>query len=187
MTTTTPSRITEWYYADNGEVKGPVPEEIIIELVVKGKVSRDVSVWHAGLTDWAPLTETELRSMFMFLPPPLHRENISNFYVWILALAPAIGSFLQVFIAAAFIADPARYPQQFANAVQNLWWITLVLNSVLAIADERKLSKAGHKSPGIGWAIFLIPVYLYKRASLLRQSHAYFWVWVVVFILSLLS
>ncbi len=63
--------------------------------------------------------------------------------------------------------------------------MTLALNIILSIADEKKLRKAGYDTSKMGSA-WLIPVYLFRRAELLNQKNAYFWVWLIMFILSLL-
>ena len=63
-----------------------------------------------------------------------------------------------------------------------LWFVTIVINTVLATWDEKKLKAAGHDTLGMG-AAWIVPVYLYKRARVLRQSNGYFVVWCVTFAL----
>jgi hypothetical protein len=52
--------------------------------------------------------------------------------------------------------------------------------------DEKKLVKAGVDTSKMGSA-WLIPIYLYKRAEVLKQSPAYFWVWLIAFIVTIIA
>jgi len=52
--------------------------------------------------------------------------------------------------------------------------------------DERKLKAAGHDTKKMGGA-WLVPVYLYKRARVLKHNLAYFIVWVVCFVAILVA
>ncbi|HBE2307500.1 DUF4339 domain-containing protein, partial [Salmonella enterica] len=53
--------------------------------------------------------------------------------------------------------------------------------------DERKLRKSGVDTTAFGWLAWLIPVYLWRRAKILGQKPAYFWVWLVMLILVLFT
>jgi hypothetical protein len=67
------------------------------------------------------------------------------------------------------------------------WFITLALNIGLSYFDETRLKKAGHNTDKFkGW-VWLVPVYLYQRATNLKQNLAYFIVWIVCFALILLD
>lgn len=41
-----------WYYAEQGEQKGPVEDREFQKLVETGRVTDQTLVWHDGLTDW---------------------------------------------------------------------------------------------------------------------------------------
>jgi hypothetical protein len=43
-----------WYYAENGEQKGPITDEELQGLVRSGKISDPTLVWHEGMTNWQP-------------------------------------------------------------------------------------------------------------------------------------
>jgi len=60
-----------------------------------------------------------------------------------------------------------------------------IANSIFCILDAKRLNSDGHQSPNLAW-LLLIPVYLWQRASLLKQAPHHFWVWIVAFILSVL-
>ncbi|HRQ87982.1 MAG TPA: DUF4339 domain-containing protein, partial [Bacteroidia bacterium] len=51
-----------WYYECNGERKGPVATETIVDLHSKGELGADTLVWREGMPDWAALNTTELAS-----------------------------------------------------------------------------------------------------------------------------
>jgi uncharacterized RDD family membrane protein YckC len=42
----------QWYYADQGQQKGPVEESGLDELVLAGVVQDDTLVWHEGIPTW---------------------------------------------------------------------------------------------------------------------------------------
>lgn len=42
----------EWYYASNGQQKGPVSQEELIGLFERGEVSASDLVWNDSMTDW---------------------------------------------------------------------------------------------------------------------------------------
>ncbi len=67
------------------------------------------------------------------------------------------------------------------------WFISLILNIALGYLDERKLRKSGVDTTAFGWLAWLIPVYLWRRAKILGQKPAYFWVWLVMLILVLFT
>ncbi len=45
-----------WYYADNGQQKGPITELDLTTLARNGGIKPDTLVWHEGLTSWQPLS-----------------------------------------------------------------------------------------------------------------------------------
>jgi hypothetical protein len=59
------------------------------------------------------------------------------------------------------------------------------VNIGLCLLDSRNLKRAGHDTSKFGGWCWLVPAYLYTRASKLKQSKAPFIVWLILFILSL--
>ena len=108
-------------------------------------------------------------------PPPLTGEAVDNTIIWVLAFAPIIGLFLEQFFSGLTGASEGA-----------LWFITLGLNIVLGYMDEKKLKAAGHDTSQMG-AVWLVPVYLFKRAKVLKHNYAYFIVWCVLFALLLIK
>jgi hypothetical protein len=165
----------EWHYELNGARLGPVSHSEILSLISNSKLVRGSFVWKKGMSDWAALDSTEFLSQFSDSPPPLTGEAISNTLVWWLAFAPLVG----VFIAGLLSGITHK-------SIGDFWWTTLVLNISLSLLDEKKLKKAGHNTEKMGSA-WIVPLYLFNRAKVLKQNNAYFIVWVVLFCLSLFS
>lgn len=53
--------------------------------------------------------------------------------------------------------------------------------------DERRLRRAGVDTSRFGKIVFIVPVYLWKRAIALNQTPAYFWTWIALFSATLLA
>lgn len=107
--------------------------------------------------------------------------NVNNTTVWILAFAPLIGIFLQSFLYGFMTSITNNF-----YSYNKFWWATLILNVFLCYLDESGLKKSGIDTSKINsWAIWIVPVYLYKRAEILKQSQSYFWVWLIVFFITI--
>lgn len=170
-----------WYYEVKGARKGPVSERKIGQLIDSKVVFYDTSVWRQGYSDWRRVSDTELRGHLDKVgPPPLLGEKVNNTFIWVLAFAPILGDFLQGLIAGILHGSYALLH------AHKYWYVTLLLNLLLCVLDERQLKKAGHNTAHFrGW-IWLIPVYIFQRAKALHQSKAYFVVWIISLIVSIL-
>lgn len=98
------------------------------------------------------------------------REPVEVWPAWVIALIPLLA------LAIGFAFGPA--------VAINSGWIALVLNVAICWWDASRMKKAGHPEL-LGWAVFLIPVYLYKRQRLTGQPMAALVVWITAFALSL--
>ncbi|HOE63129.1 MAG TPA: DUF4339 domain-containing protein [Candidatus Sumerlaeota bacterium] len=169
-----------WFYEKNGQRLGPISGKEIEIMLMNKELNNESFVWKEGMSDWVKIEYTELKCHFSG-PPPLTGDAVNNTYIWILAFAPIIGEILEsifgffVGIIAGIINSPA--PLGF---LAFSWVITVVLNIVLATIDEKKLKIAGHDTSKMGQA-WLVPVYMFKRAKVLKQNLAYFIVWCVCF------
>jgi GYF domain 2 len=166
----------EWYYSREGKRYGPAADDLLRKLVVARTLVRDTPVWRAGMADWVPASQTEINSLFSLdaKPPPLMGESVNNSIVWILAFVPLLAAFVEYFLAAATESPQTKF-----------WWIAIPMNIVLCLADSRKLKHAGHDTEGMFvWALFLVPVYLFVRASRLKQNPVYGFVWLATFFIS---
>ncbi|MCF8025806.1 MAG: DUF4339 domain-containing protein [Desulfobacteraceae bacterium] len=161
----------DWYYALKGEQVGPVSLQEIQGLVDEGKINLETKVWN-GEGDWKAAKDTEVSELFKRqvasnVPPPLTGSDVNNKFIWAVVAVPIVGVIIELL------------------AGTELVWLYIVANIVCCVLDEKKLKKAGQKSP-TNWMVFLVPVYLWKRASLLNQKKHYFWGWCAAFVLSIL-
>lgn len=159
----------DWHYEINGKRQKPISLLEIKSLIKNKTLNQDSIVWKTGFDNWKKISETEL-SKFVSSnePPPLLGDKVNNTFIWILAFAPIFGIIIE--------------RKLFPNGSYLFWFL---LNSALAILDDIKLKNAGYKTNNLVWAIFLVPVYIWRRANLTKQSKSYFWVWIVSFIISI--
>lgn len=174
-----------WFYEENGQRKGPVPENEIIQIIKSSIISHETSVWKQGFADWLKVEKTDLRvHLNKDTPPPLSGEHINNTLVWVLAFCPLLGYFLECVVAGAIYGGD-NFMAQAAMANNKYWFVTLMLNIALAFFDEKRVKNAGHNTVKFrGW-VWLVPVYLYQRAKATKQNLAYFIVWICCFVLVL--
>lgn len=173
-----------WFYEDKGERKGALDEGQMIALIQAGKLTYGSMVWKKGMANWTLIEQTEMRQYLEETsPPPLTGAAVNNRIVWVLAFAPIIGYLLESFVGGLMGNSEAQWER--AMSENRYWYVTLILNIALCLFDEKRLKKAGHDiSRFKGW-VFVVPVYLYQRAKLLRHNLAYFIVWIACFVISL--
>lgn len=161
--------MTSWHYAVNGAQVGPVTLEDMKAAISEGKISRPTKVWN-GEGDWQPAGDTQLAEHFpapdTATPPPLHGDDVDNRFMWILVAVPIVGAFLDIAFGLIHLIP------------------VIDANIALCILDEKKLKAAGHKSP-VHWSVFIVPVYLWKRADVLKHKKHYFGAWMAAFVLSM--
>jgi len=168
--------VTDWYFISNGEKTGPVNESSIKNLLNNNKISSSTKVWKKGMDEWLEITKTEL-SISVNTPPPITGNDVNNSIVWTLAFLPIVGSVLTYAIMDIF--------NIYNATLENI--IFFIMNTVLCLIDRNKLQKAGHDiSSQLLWAFILIPVYLFRRAYLLKQKNYYAIAWCVSFVILLL-
>ncbi|HFH3921545.1 DUF4339 domain-containing protein [Pseudomonas aeruginosa] len=175
---------SQWHYEQNGERKGSLDQQQIIDLIRNGTLTYGSMVWKKGMGAWAKIEQTELRQHLEELgPPPLTGSGVNNKIVWLLAFAPIIGYLLESFVAGLFGANEAQWGR--AMSENRYWYVTLALNIALSVLDSKRLKQAGYDvSRFKGW-VFVVPVYLYQRSKLLNQNLAYFITWIVCFFISI--
>jgi len=180
------TQVTAWFHEEDGQRKGPISNTEMISLIKLAKVSYGSAVWRKGFPDWLKVENTELAvHLAEVSPPPLSGELVNNTIVWVLAFAPVIGYFLEYLVAMAVYDN--RFMAHGTVKNGNYWFIAVGLNIGLSFFDERRLKKAGHNTDKFkGW-VWLVPVYLYQRAKTMKQSQAYFIVWLVCFALTVLD
>lgn len=175
--------MSDWYYYHENEKKGPVPADVIIDSVNQNGIPNNTKVWCEGMSTWVPYNQSPLIAQSKqrqewpaSVPPPIPLDEplkpvmVSNELIWILAFLPLI-----MLVLNQFIKDPLI---GFIMAV--------AANTALIVADSIRIQNAGQKSPNVFW-LLIVPVYIFLRSKVLRQSYAPFWVWIVLFIITILS
>lgn len=151
-----------WWYASQGERIGPLSFAKMRDLIRAEKVTPESKVWN-GEGDWRVAKETELSALFAptgspTVPPPLTGSDIDNRFVWAVIAVQLIGVIVEIFLKS------------------QMWIFYLIVNTGLCLLDEWKLKKAGYNPPN-GWWTLLVPVYLWKRSTVLKQNRAHFWLY----------
>lgn len=177
---------TTWHYEWGGQRLGPYSETEMQALIAKGTLDRGSLVWRAGLDAWTPIESTELgEQLKRNTPPPLDGARVNNNVAWLLALSPVLIGMLCYVVALMATGGNETRADQLME--QNAYW---VLGPVISIAlcywDVSVLKKAGVNTQQLG-QVWLVPVYLFKRAKALVQSPVYAWVWIGLFVLGLLA
>jgi hypothetical protein len=160
----------QWHYQLHGQRIGGVSALEIDDLVCRGVIGHATNVWTEGMSTWMPLRSTSLAAI-VSVPPPLIAVN--NTLIWWLAFMPIIGCLVEFGAATAF-----------RTTLVSVWWITVILNSVVAIWDDVVVRKAGHRV-GAFWALFLVPVYVFRRSAVVDHNYGYSIMWVVSFLVSI--
>jgi len=159
-----------WYYEHSGARTGPVERDKLRDLIRSGSVGPSTLVW-GGSGDWVEVEKTALAEDLTAArggaPPPLPAAAVDNRLAWAIAIAPVIGAGIE-----------AGLPGW------DLWWIYFGLYIGLCFWDVQRLNAAGYKAPRSAWA-FLVPGYLWQRATLLKQPKVHVAVWVVCFVATL--
>lgn len=176
-----------WFYAQDGERKGPVPTDKLRELLATQIIDGETPVWRKGLADWQPLRTTEIETQLKDIPPPIAASHVNNGLVWALAFAPLAYLLVDVALLNYQNSHPAgdEFFEAFLSPLS--WLVPVLANAVLCLLDTEQLKRAGYSS---GWltlfALLLAPVYLFVRAQRLRQTPTYGFVWISSFIVTII-
>lgn len=170
-----------WFYEIGGEKRGPATKINIEKCIDDETITYGTLLWTESFTEWVPVEQTAFANRLRLKsPPPLPSNQINNTVVWLLAFAPLLGMMLENFLANTLLRDKVNIDYD------DLWFITVILNLILFFFDINILKKSGYNTSKITWTILLIPVYLYKRSTMLHQSKSYFIAWIISFTLILL-
>ena len=169
----------QWHYAADGARLGPVPTSEMSSLIAARRVTRRTLVWSEGLRDWKEAGETELFASST--PPPLTGQSLPNGFAWVLAVLP-VACIPILFLGMAVSGND----DEAVGAVLLPLFLLVIADFVFFALDFFRLRRAGHQLPFWTWAT-PVPVYLFIRASLLRQSPDYAYVWILGFALWILA
>jgi hypothetical protein len=172
---TAPDSAVYYYCTDKGKRVGPISAGDLANLLDAETLTNETLIWHQGLDDWVPIGRTSLRHKPKG-PPPVSGAVINNTLVWIVAFVPIIGAVIVNVIAGASGGNPNE---------RWTWWVFIGLNVILCGIDTNILKEAGYNTDRFGSWLWLVPVYLFKRAKALKQPLSYFTVWMICFFVSL--
>lgn len=165
-----------WHYRNSdGEEAGPLNEYEILAMINSGSIPRDTPIRRDSMADWTTAAQCELSAgLIAEVPAPTTPPN--DVPAWIIAFVPLIGVVIEENIAANMPMSP---------------WITMLLYAISYVAltafDTNALYSGGHlRDKSLLVTVIFVPLYLFRRARLLGQSLAYFWVWVATFVGALL-
>ena len=102
------SPLGAWHYAQGQDSRGPLSVEQVAALIAGNIVNAGTLVWNAQMTEWAPLGQTELRSLLgptpvsTSRPPPAMQVKAARPSGWV--PAPAASR------APSYRVDPDREP-----------------------------------------------------------------------------
>ncbi len=103
--------------------------------------------------------------------------NLSDKWAWTLACIPILSSIIAGFIGAML-------------SIQDIAFLDFILsitgNCILLVLDTKELNRNGLDAGNWLWlGIFLIPVYMFMRASKTNRQYGYAILWCCLFVLSL--
>lgn len=194
-----------YFYEINQQTHGPINQEELIELIKAEKISYGNAIWTEGFPEWIKVEHSEFK-VYISEPPPLkltsnksappirkvvnNVENtefnpqlISDVWVWILAISPLLIMFIGSGIIFAQCEGNEYCLSMRILTGSPLWgaiFTTIVVNTICSLLDESKLKQAGVNTKAMSnIGAWLVPAYLYQRATYLKQSFAYFIVWII--------
>ncbi len=184
----------QWHYTLKGNRLGPVPQSQLIKMIENGKLDVDEQVWRPSLSSWVTIRRSGLTAIAQAGPPPLAASKVKNGWAWLVAFVPLIDAVINLMIQGyvggeceagralrceAFAADPTIYSTP--------WLAVAIVHGVLCLLDERRLARAGYSARYMPFlALFIVPVYLFARASRLKQTPWRAIVWIGWLLLSVL-
>jgi len=171
-----------WYYHANGQLCGPVHESQLRALIESGILRATDLVWWEGFPDWLEVRMVPgLLTQHISVPvqiltlasrgdeddgKPL-RVPIDNTWAWAIVATPLIGATAELL------------------AGRELILLFFALNTVFYFVDRQQLRKSDCDAPSLWWVILIVPVYLWRRATITRQSKTHFAAWIVSLVVSL--
>ena len=59
----------QWYYGENGQRLGPIPEADLGSLIAAGRIGPATLIWREGMAEWLPLGQVSAQGGLAVLPP----------------------------------------------------------------------------------------------------------------------
>jgi hypothetical protein len=136
--------MTEWFYSRKGTRSGPHEAADMTKFAAEDLVDDDTLCWTTGYgTEWKPFSQTELHIALPSNPnepPPLPPGQINNFYAYMFAVVPLIGSIVEVAVAQSRGLEETPTPSIFL-----LYGFAYL---VLASLGMRAINRSGNEPVG---------------------------------------
>ena len=157
----TPSlSLEQWWYLHEGQKNGPVAVEQI-----KG-LGANTLVWKTGMADW-----TRVAQIFPLTShPPIPVEEISQMAVWFWSFSPL----WLLLVPRITLIELGQL---------GIFGVSFAINSIFYAWDLHLIRKSGRENDFWGWYWIFVPVYLFVRASKLKVSYVYAFVWLIMSLL----
>jgi hypothetical protein len=171
----------EWFYEKGGKKLGPLPEDRLLKIREAGEVTDNTLVWNTTFGgEWRRFSEAGVGTNGNS-PPPLPAERLDDSFAWIFAVVPIIGLLIESFLTE--IGDGSA-PEPGAVVLGYA-----VAYGILAYLDGKQILRSGRNpnSSTIGWLFWLAPMYLFKRARIVGQGQHLLIIWIVAFMVSIVS
>lgn len=157
-----------WFYEHNGSKKGPIAKDELAKLIIDKTIDPDTLIWREGMPNWLKANETGEFGRGDG-PPPLPISHISSGFILLVSTLPMWMLFVQVIISLAMANNNNRLAAQYYDHISWMY-VTWITNAILCSIDSNKLRKNGIEVSRL-WSIILVPVYIYKRGSVLMKIY----------------
>jgi len=160
----------EWFYEAKGTRHGPISLTDLRQLLRSGSIDESTLVWRPEFgSSWKAAAEAAVPEVGPGLPPALPAIAVTDFYMWLLALTPAIGTYIEQYLRSA---SPHFRPSEAA-----VFGVYFLANSVIAEADALAIKKSGRTERNPGFWFWLVPAYIIARARILRRGWYFLPLW----------
>jgi uncharacterized membrane protein len=158
--------MSEWYYAENNEQKGPTNEAELKEKLAANKLPADTLVWQDGMENWAPANQV---AAFSFRQPPAPAKVQPSVTPIAATTAPANPESTQPLDITTLLGTPETLEVTAEDAEKNKVYGMLAYISILFIVPliAAKDSPFGKYHANQGLALFLLEVAIWIVMSAL--------------------
>lgn len=157
--------MTEWYYANGGERRGPVDQADFDDLIRRSIIRPETLIWTEGMTDWRPAGE-ELQGMVPSGPPRMAGETAAE------AGVGAYGGARPMGFVEAIRDGFARYVDFKGRAMRSqFWWFYLAWVIGYLVTTALDFAVLGMPENGAFNGIFFLATFLPLLAVMVRRLH----------------
>ena len=176
--------MTEWYYEQAGSRRGPMDEAAMLAAYQSGNVGENTLVWNKEFgADWRKMRDSGLLMVEDIGPPRLPPSHVNNNWAWLIALIPLVGYASERLFAGI---DPVAY--ELYDSSKSSSYVYAAIYIGLCLIDSKAIESSGYNLKHVRlvrW-VWIIPLYLYKRAKALGQKQYILIIWIFSFTASMI-